>query len=123
MALRPMGTRRSLSPFPMHRTQPVRISRSEIRRLSNSETRRPVEYNTSSMARSRKPTGVFGLGADIRRSTSSLRKYDGRLWRILGDSRFYVGSLRTNSSAKAYLKKLRSETRYRETDLLSSFCL
>src|SRR3984893_15391223 len=123
MALRPLGTRRSLSPFPMQRTQPMRISRSEMRRLSNSETRRPVEYNTSSMARSRKPTGGFVLGAGRGRYTPALRKYDGRLWRILGDSRFSVGSLRTNSSASAYLKKLRSETRYRETDLLSSFCL
>src|SRR5258706_5297941 len=118
-----MGTRRSLSPFPMHRTYPERRSRSEMLRLSNSETRRPVEYKTSSMALSRKPTEVAVLGASMRRSTSSFRMYVGRLYRILGDSRFSVGSRRTSSSINAYLKKQRSETRYRETDLLSSFSL
>src|SRR5256885_6330767 len=121
MALRPMGTRRSLSPLPMHRTQPIRISTSEMRRLSSSETRRPVEYKTSSIARSRRPTGVAVFGASMRRFISSLRRYVGSLWRIFGDSRFSVGSTRTSSSIKAYLKKLRSETTYRETDLLSSF--
>src|SRR5277367_4081778 len=37
----------------------------------NSETRKPLEYNTSSIARSRKPSAVFVSGWASKRSTSS----------------------------------------------------
>jgi len=43
--------------FPMHRTHPTFASRSLTFSPVNSDTRNPVEYKTSSIARSRKPCG------------------------------------------------------------------
>ncbi len=69
-ALRPTGTIRSLSPLPMHRTHPALLSRSPTRKLTSSETRNPVEYNTSSIARSRKPSA--GLRVRLLQQTLDL---------------------------------------------------
>src|SRR5271168_3481967 len=118
----PTGTSRSLSPLPMHRTHPTFVSRSPTRRLTSSETRSPVEYRTSSIARSRKPSGVFASGCCNSFSTSSSRKYPGNDRRIFGDSRLIDGSAATNSFICANRKKLRSVTKFRATLWLSKFC-
>ena len=44
------------------------------RRLMSSETRNPVAYSNSIMARSRRPPAVVGSGAASRRSTSSIAR-------------------------------------------------
>ena len=54
----PTGTMRCLLPLPTTRTTPIFISSSDTRTRHSSETRRPVAYRNSSMARSRRPCGL-----------------------------------------------------------------
>ncbi len=121
-AFLPTGTMRSLSPLPMHRTQPTFASRSLTPRPVSSDTRNPVEYSTSSIALSRCPVGVLESGCSSSFSTSSSRKYPGKWRRIFGDSRLIDGSSAISSWTCANLKKFRSVTNCRATVRLSSFC-
>src|ERR1044072_4509014 len=103
IALWPSGTERSLLPFPRVTMNPRSRLRSSILIAVNSDTLRPVAYNTSSIALSRKPKSIAGSGASSNRSTSSGSKNLGSDCQDLGDSRFALGSRFRMPSNKRYL--------------------
>ena len=79
-ATSPIGTRRSLSPLPMTRTNAPSSERSSRSSPTASLTRRPAAYRSSSSARSRTPPSE---AASSSRSTSPTSSVSGRrrLWR------------------------------------------
>ena len=76
-AMPPIGTTRSLPPFPKTRMNPSASSRSVTSKPVSSLARRPQPYRTSRIVRSRSPAGVSGNGWDSSRSTSSMDRTSG----------------------------------------------
>ena len=87
-----MGTNRVLLPLPVTRTTPSLKLTSVTLSSTNSETRNPLAYKISSIARSRRPIESFKLGAFKRATTSSSLKLLGNDRGNLGDSICNVGS-------------------------------
>ena len=75
--------------------------------FTSSETRSPVAYSTSSMVRSRCPSGSLTVGAANRASTSSSMSDLGRLRPTLGMAICAVGSSRRKPSRTRWRKNRR----------------
>ena len=97
----PNGTRRSFEPLPVTRNTPCARLTCVGVRPTNSETRNPVAYSTSSMARSRSPSAVATSGTSSRASTSASLRASGNRRPSRGDSTFAQGS--ADSTAVSHL--------------------
>src|SRR5512143_3168074 len=116
MAASPMGTARSLDPLPITVRKPRSRFRSAILSPTSSLTRSPVAYRSSSMALSRRPTGVLGSGPSSSASTSTRESVFGRRFHPRGVSRFDVGSVVARPSMRRYLWNPLIADRHRATD-------
>src|SRR5689334_21483520 len=92
MALLPIGTVRSLLPFPRVVKIPKSRFTSVIFKATSSETLTPVAYKTSSIALSLRPAGVLVSGHSSNRSTSSAIRNFGSDCQDFGVSMFALGS-------------------------------
>ena len=108
-AISPIGTRRSLSPFPMTRTKPSSKYIEDIRRSDASETLRPEPYSISRMALSRMPCQEDISTDSIIATTSSTASTSGRYLPSLGESTLSQGLSRMTPSMTSQLKNERSE--------------
>src|SRR3989338_917794 len=84
IALFPIGTIRSLRPFPRQRSNPALKSRALVLRPQISATLSPDEYINSIMARFLRPSSVRSRTACNNRLISSRVKYSGIRRLILG---------------------------------------
>ena len=105
----------------MQRRQPTSICRSAAFRPQSSDTRRPVEYSSSIMALSRRPSG----GVDVGLGEQAVHFRDAQKFReglaeFRGLRRWRPGSSLMIPSVKAKRKKWRMVTRWRATERLSS---
>src|SRR3989304_618289 len=100
------GTTRSFPPLPRTRRNPAWASTFSIRSDTTSEARSPDAYKSSSIARSRIPSGVSPSGADRRESTSDRVRY-------LGSGRPVFGPL---ASEIGFRDRIPSRTRYLKND-------
>ena len=82
----PTGTKRCLFPLPVILIKPSSKNKSEIFKLTNSETRKPQLYKVSNIALLRSPSGVDKSIAEINASISSVAKVSGNFLPVLGTS-------------------------------------
>ena len=117
----PIGTARSLAPLPITRTVRCSASTSRILMLVSSEMRSPLEYRSSTMARSR---AASGSSLSIRRvvalaMTSSISPCDstfGSRRERFGATSLSAGSPSMNPSLAAQAKKPRTHATRRWID-------
>ena len=81
-----MGTKRCLFPFPVILIKPSSKNKSEIFKVTNSETRKPQLYNVSNIALLRSPSADVKFMALINKSISCVESVSGNFLPVFGTS-------------------------------------